>query len=337
MAKQQKRPHRTETQHYVPQFYLRGFCNDAGRLSCYDKLADRVHPTSTQAAAQEPYFYEIPPGSFKGVNVPVNMVEKALSVVEKTWAPLHAALIEAADTGRISATLTIEYAPFLVMQWMRTKTYRDTIHELAQKSMQSLADDLVAINFPGESVRVKVGDKAMAAMHAQKLFHPPMIERMADHFGRHLWVVGVNDTAHPFYTSDHPVVRRGNLVHDGRRMVGILDPGIEFAFPLDSRHVLIILERTHFADWRRHDNKGTALTANQVRDYNELQVMRSSQRVFCSAADFELARQVCGDHPEVRDPARPRMRVDTTPIVPAGVGDDGQPRMMNNMYVTALE
>ena len=123
-------------------------------------------------------------------------------------------------------------------------------------------------------------------------------------------------------------------MHEGRRMVGILDPGIEFAFPLDSRHVLIILEPT---DWRRHDNKGIALTADQVRDYNALQVMRSSQRVFCSADDFELARQVCRDHPEVRGPARPRVRIDTTPIVPAGVGEDGQPRMKNNMYVTALE
>jgi hypothetical protein len=337
MSKQQKKPHRTETQHYVPQFYLRGFCSDAGRLNCYDKVTDRAHPTSKQAAAQEPYFYEIPPGSFKDVNVPVNTVERALSVVEKAWAQLHAALIEAADIGRITAMLTIEYAPFLVMQWMRTRTYRDTMHELAQKSMQSLADDLVAVNFPGERVTVKLADNAMAAMHAQKLFEPLMVERMADDIGRHIWVVGINDTEHPFYTSDHPVVRRGNVMHEGRRMVGVLDPGIEFAFPLDSRHVLLILERTYFSDWRRHDNKGIALTADQVRDYNALQVMRSSQRVFCSADDFELARQVCRDHPEVRDPARPRVRIDTTPIVPDGVGDDGQARMKNYMFVTALE
>lgn len=65
--------------------------------------------------------------------------------------------------------------------------------------------------------------------------------------------------------------------------------------------------------------------------------MRSGQRVYCTADDFELARLVCRDHPEVRDPARPRVRVETTPIVPAGVGDDGQPRMKNNMFVTALE
>ena len=81
----QKKKHRTEDQHYVPQFYLRGFTNAASRMFCYDKVADRSHPTSTQAAAQEPYFYEIPSGSFENVNVPVNTVEKALSVVERNW------------------------------------------------------------------------------------------------------------------------------------------------------------------------------------------------------------------------------------------------------------
>src|SRR5947209_7784559 len=89
-----RRKHRTENQHYVPQFYLRGFTNDGGRMFCYDKVADKSYPTSTTAAAQEPYFYEIPPGSFRKVNIPVNTVEKALSVVESTWAPLHAALIK---------------------------------------------------------------------------------------------------------------------------------------------------------------------------------------------------------------------------------------------------
>jgi hypothetical protein len=61
MAKQQKKPHRTATQHYVPQLYLRGFTNASGGMFCYDKQADHSHPTSTRAAAQEPYFYELPP------------------------------------------------------------------------------------------------------------------------------------------------------------------------------------------------------------------------------------------------------------------------------------
>ncbi len=337
MSRQRHKKHRTETQHYVPQFYLRGFTYRPGKMFCYDKASDKSHPTSTAAAAQEPYFYEIPPGSFQDANIPVNTIEKALSVAEKFWAPLHAALIKSADQGRVSAELTVEYAPFLVMQWMRTRTYRDTMREIAQKSMQSLTDDLVEVNFPGQDKpKVTVGD--MAAMHSQKIFDRKEVDRISDDLERHFWVVGINNTEHLFYTSDHPVVRRGNLRStDGRLMVGILDPGIEFAFPLDSRHILLILERTHFSEWRKHDNRGIVLSDDQVRDYNGLQVMRSSQRVFCAGDDFELARKVCVAHPEVRDPSRPRVRVDTTPILPAGVGEDGKERWKNYMFVTALE
>ena len=324
----QKKKQRTEDQHYVPQFYLRGFTNASGQMFCFDKVTDKSHPTSTAAAAQEPYFYEIPPGSFRDVNVPVNTVEKALSVVERTWAPLHAALINSADAGRISATLTIEYAPFLVMQWMRTKTYRDTMHEITQKSMQALADDLVEVNFPGvKKPKVTVGDNGMAAMHSQKIFDREEVEGMSDDLERHYWVVGINNTEHLFYTSDHPVVRRGNQTQEGRRLVGVRDLGIEFAFPLDSTHILLILERTYFADWRKYDNRAISLSSEQVRDYNGLQVMRSSQRVFCADDDFDLAREVCAVHPKIRDPKRRRVLVETTPIKD----------MKNYMFVTAPE
>src|SRR6266446_3144633 len=85
----QRKKRRTETQHYVPQFYLRGFTNTSGQMFAYDKVSGSSHPTSTAAAAQEPYFYEIPPGSFADFNVPINTLEKALSGVEKYWAPLH--------------------------------------------------------------------------------------------------------------------------------------------------------------------------------------------------------------------------------------------------------
>jgi hypothetical protein len=328
---------RTENQHYVPQFYLRGFTNESGRMFCYDKVANKSHPTSTQAAAQEPYFYEIPPGSFEDVNVPVNTIEKALSFVERTWAPLHVDLMKFADAGRIPAGLTIEYAPFLVMQWMRTRTYRDTLREITQKSMQSLADDLMEVNYPGEKKpKLTVGE--IAALHSQKIFDQESVKRMAGDLERHYWVVGINKTEHLFYTSDHPVVRRSNRrAPDGRLMVGILDTGVEFVFPLDSRHILLILERTHFADWRKHDNRGIVLSAEQVRDYNSLQVMRSNQRIFCADDDFGLAREVCTAHPEIRDPNRPRVRVETTQIVPAGVGEDGKEQWKNYMFVTALE
>jgi hypothetical protein len=72
-------------------------------------------------------------------------------------------------------------------------------------------------------------------------------------------------------------------------MIGVSDPGIEFLFPLDSRHILRIMERTHFAEWKKQNNKAVKLTPEQVQDFNGQQVKKSGQRVYCASDDFDLA------------------------------------------------
>ncbi|MCX7409104.1 MAG: DUF4238 domain-containing protein [Planctomycetales bacterium] len=322
-----KKNRRTERQHYVSQFYLRGFTNAVGRLFCFDKVSVKSYPTSTEAAAQEPNFYEIPSGSLEGVEVPVNVIENALASIERMWAPIHADLISNADAGIISEALKRDYSPFLVIQWMRTRAYRDWMYATTQLAMQSFADELVEANFPGESVQITVGKELLPAMHAKKLLDLDEVEKMACHLIRHRWVIGINDTEHLFYTSDHPVVRRANRTLAGRPMVGILDPGVEIVFPLDSRHILLVLEREHFTDWAEHENRAVVLSQNQVRAYNSLQVMRCDKRLLCADDDFDIAREICAAHPEVRNPDRPRVLVETTPIKD----------MKNHMFVIALE
>jgi len=43
--------------HYVPQFYLRRFCDAAGRLWAWDREADRVFIASPRSVAAERSFY----------------------------------------------------------------------------------------------------------------------------------------------------------------------------------------------------------------------------------------------------------------------------------------
>jgi hypothetical protein len=323
-----KKKQRTKTAHYVPQFYQRGFTNASDRLFCYDKVSDKSYPTSTEAAAQEPYFYEIPPGGLENVNIPLNTVEKALSALERTWAPALRDFIASADAGSVSAQQVVDLAPFVVTQWLRTKAQREACYETMRKWFQAQVDDIVSVNNLGVDLTVHLGTRGLSALHAQQFLDERVVGRMASDLERLYWVVGINDTDHPFYTSDHPVVRRGNQrAQDGRVMVGVRDPGFEFVFPLDSTHILLILEKTHFAAWRQYDNMTVKLSPEQIRDYNSLQVMRSAQRVLCAKDDFEVARAVCAAHPGVRDPNRPRIVVENTPIV----------NMRNESMVIALE
>lgn len=116
-----------------------------------------------------------------------------------------------------------------------------------------------------------------------------------------------------------------------RPFVGPNDPGIEFAFPLDNKHILLILERNFFKDLRKYDAQAMPMTVDQVRKYNSLQVRRSCHRVFCINDDFELARELCAAEPAICDPNRPRVKAGSTPFEKDGGG------LKNYSYVIALE
>jgi hypothetical protein len=325
--------HRTKAQHYVGQFYLRGFANAKEMMWCYDKKGVRCHPISVKGAAQEPYFYEIPPGTTKEP-VPLNDVEDRLSKIEGIAAFQLKDLIKFADQDKIPQELLGEFCSFVAIQWMRTKTHRDNMHEMITKGCQTLVDDLVKLNYPGHedlTPRFVFGEKTLPAIHAQQMLDPETIWKMGRALERHLLIVGINDTNSFFYTSDHPVVRNPNCCDDIRPFVGPSDPGIEYAFPLDNKHILLILERNHFKELRRFDARAMPMTLDQVKRYNALQVRRSCQRLFCINDDFELAREICKAEPIICDPNRPRVKAGSTPF--EKVGDE----LKNYSYVIALE
>lgn len=306
--KEANRQQITRAQHFVPKFYLRGFADDDGKLFCFDKVAGRIYATSPQNACQERDFYELSPKG--GVPpVPPNTFEKALSAAESYWAPLHRELIQQAESGTISHNLLLEYAPFLAIQISRTKLHRESTLEAVQKGCQVLVDDPIKINFGDVAPpRFSLNPASMAALQATLLFDQKLIERYADGFDRHIWTVGIKADRSPLFVSDHPVARRANRAVDGRPLLGIRDVGIEFVFPLDRNKLLLILDRVHFASWRRFDARSFELNSEQLADYNGVQVRAGYQRIFSDNAEFYLAQRICADNPDYCNPKRERCK-----------------------------
>jgi len=48
----------TKRQHYLPQFYLRNFTNDQGKVWCYDRFKERIYACNPRDIACENYLYE---------------------------------------------------------------------------------------------------------------------------------------------------------------------------------------------------------------------------------------------------------------------------------------
>lgn len=327
-----KKKNRTTKQHYVPQLYLRRFANDNGCLFCYDKSNDKEYPTTPKDAASESNFYEFPSGTTKEP-MPDNYMERILSKMENIFAPQLSNLISAADSGNFTHQQICDFAPFVATQWLRTKSYRVAVHELINKSAKNLVDDLLRLNFPDMpgKVCVDINPLCMPAIQADQILDPSNVCYMAEMLSRHIWTIGIRATGKLLYTSDQPVIRNANLYFDGFPLVGVLDRGVEFVFPLDSGHILLILERSYFANMRRLDTKSFRLTYQQINRYNALQVRKCNQRLYCAENDFTLAKQICELEPTICDPDRPRVQVSST--VMEDIGD----KKRNFNIVAALE
>lgn len=75
----------------------------------------------------------------------------------------------------------------------------------------------------------------------------------------HIWLIGNNDTKSPLYTSDNPLVSRG---HYGG--TGLATVGIEIAFPLTPKYVLLLYERTAFQHRLGQDCQTITLNPDRV-------------------------------------------------------------------------
>jgi hypothetical protein len=136
---------------------------------------------------------------------------------------------------------------------------------------------------------------------AKFMLDPVLLTRSYLALIEHIWIVGINKTKQPLYTSDTPVVGRPHQ----STLAGFDSEGIEICFPLTPKCVLNLLERNHFGNLKRLDGKVRPLNAEQVRYFNHMQVTYSNRQIYSITDDFSHAKDLLDKHPELNDPNRP--------------------------------
>lgn len=127
----------------------------------------------------------------------------------------------------------------------------------------------------------------------------------------HIWVVFVNHSPLPFYTSDHPVAHTPHAQHPHLSMNGYNSEGIEIAFPVSPKVLIALSERKFFKDLEAIENSILEITDEQnVIYYNAMQVSNSFRQVFSSTNAFGLVEEMITTHEYLRDPARKRVGYD---------------------------
>jgi hypothetical protein len=122
---------RSKAHHVVPQFYLRAWANEEGKISARLR-SGKVFETGTEALAVEKDFYtaEHPDGSKDA------LVENALSEVDGTAAAVHAALLR--QEFPLEPEQKITFSVWLGLQWVRGRSSRAGGQELADKLQKML-------------------------------------------------------------------------------------------------------------------------------------------------------------------------------------------------------
>lgn len=293
---------RAKKQHYVPQSYLRGFAEDGEHLFVFDKSTKTSFGTSVSRIASEKYFYDLSESQ---------SIEEGLAKLDGVYPYWRDSIVKTVKNGkRITLEHQAKLAFFIAMQVRRTRWFRNfnisiakQVEEVLGKMSQRFHAKFGVPLKPDASLSEYLApDKEEMAKLAQiqSMRSFSTMHSLAQILVHHIWIVGVNETTQPFYTSDNPVVIRPHKQHPIRSYSGLESEGIEIAFPLNSRYILALLERAFHANLEARDCDSMSINEDGVAYYNSLQIAGSYRWFYCSNDSFALAEEICKESYEER-------------------------------------
>lgn len=314
---------KVKNQHYVPQFYLRKFVCSSDRLHVFDKFSKRSFQTNVKNIASETGFYDFHPdiqnefrekaaqGKLREKDALLleksldpQMIEHELAEREAKFSPLFDEILYAVERKKpITEKQRWYLAEFIVLQILRTPEYRRTFIE----TEEGLIRALLRFYPDSDNIFVEYDERRASLDHAALMFNPELQLALTKTLVDHTWLIGENITTDHFYTSDFPVVKRTHLPHP-LYGVGYGSLGVQVAFPLNPKYILVMYEKIAFSHVRHLDLSTTPLKAENVMYYNSLQVFQSYRHVFCSHGEFLLAADISNAHPHVSVPERERIK-----------------------------
>jgi hypothetical protein len=279
-----------KNQHYVSRLYLRQFAYEAGknpRICAFDKTKRKVIRPTIKNVAAELHFYE---SSDAGI-------ERALSKIEDTFVPAYRAAREIDDIESLGQWERAAIAVFIAVQQIRTVEFRETL-----KSMVSGLDEWAKRHDARlDPSYTSITEEQCREMQVSSL--ATLAPTIAMGAGTMKWIRLHNQTAMPFWTSDHPITMYNPKPATLMGNLGWACAGIQVFFPLSPQIALCI------CDPEAYDAQPSEIRTKDIAHVtllNELQVRHATRFVFSKTTDFELADRVLTAHPMFGDPKRKR-------------------------------
>ncbi len=307
----------TANQHYVPQSYLKRFATGEEQVYVFDKSLMKQFRTKIRNVASERYFYDASANE-EDEDADVQELEKLFQMVENHFIVAVDEIVSLVKEGRnMKPEQKTAMAYFLHVQQTRTRKIRNRQKEMLDRMLMNLIETQLKLrNYDLEDfdIAAEWDEKAVMNIQADMMFNYQEVEHFLERLLDHIWFIGINETDRALWTSDDPVVIRAHKYHSIMSMAGTASKGVEIAFPLTPKMILILFERTFHKDLANRPYEHIMLNEEDVAYYNEMQVEQSRRQIFSSGEDFAIAQSLCQQHPELRDPERPQTQVNELKI-----------------------
>lgn len=308
---------KTKKQHYVPRCYLNRWANEKHQISVFDKLNISEWTTNVYDVASENWFYDINQAELRedvlnllhqnGV-VPEEdeqFIEHFFSEeVENEYAELLRQIVDKEITPWyeqncffISQENKFLMSICMVYQYIRTKSSRQSIINSSKCIEHFLRD----INCDEEVIkRHTIQRQEEKIIQGNMFFDIDHVTELAEAFCSLTWILGINKTITPLFTSDHPIGTYPHIKESIVSMSGIGSRGVEAYFPLSPNHILIMFDADYHIGIKGHDRKYVLLTDKEdVERYNRLCAYNSGQYVFSNEPGFSLVKIMIKDNPNI--------------------------------------
>lgn len=136
----------------------------------------------------------------------------------------------------------VNFAICLAFQYIRTDSVRKAVADSSDCLHQVLKEIDVTHDVIDKYI-IKQGEEKN--IHGNMLLDVEQIMELAEGFHNLIWILGINRTGIPFYTSDSPIGTVPHVNHPFMSMAGIRSEGVEVFFPLSPMHVLLMYEGSY--------------------------------------------------------------------------------------------
>ena len=309
-------------EHYVPKCYLELWCiPHKNQVYIFDKNQEKSRINHIDDVASERFFYdlnltglfegEIERYGLKGIdlskfdenqyieNIFANNIEGAYKdllyrIINRT---LNMTPWEIKNCYFISELDLVTFSIFMAFQDIRVKSIRSNIEDTSNCIQQILTD----MNANENSInKYKISSSALKLVHGRMILNHEEICKIAHIFSNHLWILLVNRTNEPFYTSDNPIGTTAHIHDSVLGMNGINNKGVEIYFPLSPNVLLLLFERSYHQDLLKYDRHVVEIFDTAVVEkYNSKCTINALRCVISNNNDFSTIDRIIAKSPGI--------------------------------------